>query len=78
MRWFIIVWIILMVLVYIYVGRRLIKPAKLKRYQRLLAWAVVIIIPLTQPLSFLIRQNAGEHLISDIISWISYIGFGFY
>ncbi len=78
MRWFFIVWIILMVLVYIYMGRRLIRPAKLKRYQKILAWAVVVIIPLTQPLSFFIRQNASEHIISDIVSWISYIGFGFY
>jgi predicted MPP superfamily phosphohydrolase len=78
MRWFLIVWIILMILVYTYMGRRLIIPAQLKRYQKFLAWAVVVIIPLTQPLSFLLRQNAGEGLISDIISWISYIGFGFY
>ncbi len=78
MRWFFVVWIILMVLVYIYMGRRLIKPAPLKRYQRLLAWAFIVLVPLTQPLSFFLRQNEGESFVNDVISWISYIGFGFY
>ncbi len=78
MRWFIIVWITLLILVYFYMGRRLIKPAKLTRHQKWIAWAVIAITPLTQPATFFFRQTSSDSIMTNIFSWISYIGFGLF
>lgn len=77
MRWFFIIWTLLMVLVYYYLGRRLIKPAKITRRQKQIGWAAIAFIPITQILSFIIRQSTDNGILQYIFSWISYAGLGF-
>jgi predicted MPP superfamily phosphohydrolase len=78
MFWFFLIWMTLLVLVYIYIGRRLIKPANLTRRQKRIVWTIIAITPLTQPLSFLIRETSTDPTVASIFSWISYVGFGFF
>jgi predicted MPP superfamily phosphohydrolase len=78
MVWFFIIWITLLILVYIYIGRRLIKPAKLTRRQKWIAWSVIAITPLTQPFSFFLRGITVDSSLTTVFSWISYVGFGFF
>jgi predicted MPP superfamily phosphohydrolase len=67
-----------MILVYIYIGRRLIKPANLNQRQKIIVWSIIAVTPLTQPLSFFIRQTSADSTLTTIFSWISYVGFGFF
>jgi predicted MPP superfamily phosphohydrolase len=78
MVWFILIWTTLLILLYIYMGRRLIKPANLTGRQNWIAWFVIGIIPLTQPISFFLRQISNDSLLTTVFSWTSYIGFGFF
>jgi predicted MPP superfamily phosphohydrolase len=78
MIWFFLIWITLMILVYIYIGRRLIMPAKLTRRQKWIAWSIIAITPLTQPFSFFLRQTSINPSVASIFTWISYVGFGLF
>ena len=78
MVWFIIIWTTLLILLYIYMGRRLIKPAMLTRRQKWIAWSLIALIPLTQPLTFFLRQASADSALTIVFSWTSYIGFGFF
>jgi len=78
MRWFIIIWMTLLILIYFYIGYRLIKPANLTRHQKWIAWSVIAITPLTLPLSFLFRYSTNENILITLINWMTYIGFGFF
>ena len=77
MRWFFVIWTVLMVLIYYYLGIRLIKPAKLTPRQKRFSWAAIAFIPVTQIVSFVIRQSTDNGIMQYIFSWISYAGFGF-
>lgn len=78
MAWFIIIWTTLLILLYIYMGRRLIRPANLTIRQKRMAWLVIGLIPLTQPISFFLREVSNESMLTTVFSWASYIGFGFF
>jgi predicted MPP superfamily phosphohydrolase len=78
MFWFFLIWITLLIGVYIYIGRRLIKPANLTKRQKWIIWSILAITPLTQPFSFLLRQTSTDPTIAAVFSWISYVGFGFF
>ncbi len=78
MFWFILIWVTLLILVYIYIGRRLIKPANLTKRHKWIVWSFIAITPLTQPFSFLLRQTSTNPAVAAVFSWISYVGFGFF
>ena len=78
MAWFIIIWTTLLILLYIYMAYRLIKPANLTQRQKVVAWSLIGVVPLTQPISFFLRQSTYDSDLTTIFSWISYIGFGFF
>jgi predicted MPP superfamily phosphohydrolase len=59
-------------------GRRLIKPAILTRRQKWIAWSLIALIPLTQPLTFIFRQTSTDSAFITVLSWTSYSGFGFF
>jgi len=59
-------------------GHRLIKPANLTRRQKWISWSAIGLITLTQPISFILRQIYNDSLLMTVISWLSYIGFGFF
>jgi predicted MPP superfamily phosphohydrolase len=78
MIWFFLIWITLMILIYIYIGRRLIKPANLTKRQKWIVWSIIAITPMTQPFSFFLRETSPDATVATIFSWISYVGFGFF
>ena len=78
MIWFFLIWITLIILVYFYIGRRLIKPANLTRRQKWIVWSIIAFTPFTQPISFFIRQTSTDQTVSALFSWISYVGFGLF
>ena len=78
MVWFILIWTSLLILVYYYMGRRLIKPANLNRRQKWFAWFIIAFVPLTQPISFLLREISNDSTLTTVFSWMSYTGFGFF
>ena len=78
MVWFIIIWTSITSLMYYYIGRRLIKPANLSGHRKWLTWSVIGFIPLTQPISFFLRQTSNDSLLTTVFSWVSYIGFGLF
>ena len=78
MFWFILIWVTVLIGVYIYIGRRLVKPANLTKRQKWIVWSIIAITPLTQPLSFLLRQTSTDPTVDAVFSWISYVGFGFF
>jgi predicted MPP superfamily phosphohydrolase len=78
MLWFILIWVTLLILVYFYMGRRLIKPANLNTRQKKIAWSIIAFTPLTQPFSFFLRGTSTDLPVAVILSWMSYVGFGFF
>ena len=77
MIWFIIFGISFLILLYFYIGQRLIKPAHLTRRGKWIAWSVIGFIYLTQPLTFFLKQISNDAIITTVFSWISYGGLGF-
>ena len=77
MVWFIIFGITFLILLYIYTGQRLIKPAYLSRRGKRIAWSVIGFIYLTQPITFFLREISNDAIITTVFSWISYGGLGF-
>ncbi len=78
MWWFIVIWSVLLILVYWYVGIRLIKPAKLTKKQTRISWLLLLLVPLSQPVSLILRQVTVLNTLKDVIGWLSYVGFGFF
>jgi len=72
--WITIVFVVLSV-GYVYIGWRLIVPAKLESHWKILAWsglALLFILPLGS--SFLMRHNEK---LTDPLAWIAYVSLGF-
>jgi hypothetical protein len=78
MWWFIIIWSFLLILVYYYIGLRLIKPLSLKRRDKRILWILLILVPVSQPLSLMLRQVPTGDILRIILGWISYTGFGIF
>ncbi len=78
MWWFIVIWSVLLILIYLYIGFRLIKPANLSANQNRIAWILLFLIPLSQPVALILRQVSAAGIIKDSIGWLSYTGFGFF
>ena len=74
---FFIIVIFIMSLLYGYVGWRIITPANFSSSITITLWIIVVFLLLTLILSFVLRANKYEGILSDIISWVGYISFGF-
>lgn len=74
---FFVIVIFIMSLLYGYVGWRIITPANFSASITVTLWIIVVFLLLTLILSFVLRANKYEGLLSDIISWVGYISFGF-
>ena len=60
MWWFIIIWSFLLILVYYYIGLRLIKPLSLKKRDKQILWILLILVPVSQPLSLMSGKYQPE------------------
>jgi len=78
MWWFIIVSTLMLVLIYTYIGRRLIKPLLIKQRRKRILWIFLWLIPVMQPAGYLLRTVPDPSFIKTIFGWISYLGFGFF
>jgi predicted MPP superfamily phosphohydrolase len=78
MWWFIIIWSFLLILVYYYIGLRLIKPLSLKKRDKKLLWILLILVPVSQPFSLMLRQLPTGDIFRIVLGWISYTGFGIF
>lgn len=74
---FFVIVIFVMSILYGYVGWRLITPANFSVNLTVTLWVIVVVLLLTLILSFVLRANKYEGFLSDIISWVGYISFGF-
>ena len=78
MVWFLAFATLTMVLIYTYIGRRLIKPLVIKKWQKRLLWIVVWLVPVMQPLGYLFRNVPDPSSYKNFFGWFSYLGFGFF
>jgi predicted MPP superfamily phosphohydrolase len=75
---FFIVLTLAMFLSYTYIGWRLIKPSTFPVRKKRLAWAILLIMPLLVPLSFLLQITMEGSSWSDVLGWVAYISMGFF
>ena len=75
---FYVIWVSVVGLGYGYVGRRLIKPSKLKGMKRAFAWGTVVALFLIPQVQFLSFFSRTESIWTDALSWPSYISLGFF
>ena len=70
------VWFTLLGLIYYYLGKRLIKPARLSYRTKVLVWVLLVMIPMVQPLALIMRQSSESNIFATILGWVGYLGFG--
>jgi predicted MPP superfamily phosphohydrolase len=75
---FYVIWVSVVGLGYGYVGRRLIKPSKLKGMKRAFAWGTVVALFLMPQAMFLSFFSRTESFWTDALSWPAYISLGFF
>ena len=75
--WFSLIMISTMIITYLYIWYRLVRPANLKRHFKWLIATGLIFFPLITPISFLLRQFDIDADWIFLFSWIGFSGFGF-
>jgi uncharacterized protein len=75
---FFLFWVSLVGIAYWYVGRRIIKAAKLQRGRAKIAWAVVAGLFLVPQVPFFLFLNKVQNLWVDALSWVGYVVLGFF
>jgi len=67
----------LLVLIYVYIGRRVISPSGLRRPHRLAVWFLLLASPVLLPLSYYLSVTRQDTLAADLMAWTGYISLGF-
>jgi len=67
----------ILTLVYLYIGHRVISPAKLEKPYRRATWCALLASPVLLPLSYYLRITHPDTLIGDCAAWAGYISLGF-
>jgi predicted MPP superfamily phosphohydrolase len=75
---FFFVFLTILVLLFIYLGRKIILPLNVKKSTKFLLWFILFIFPCCLLLSFSLRLNLPDHNIVDMFGWIGFIGMGFF
>ncbi len=66
------------ILMYAYLGRRLVAPLRLRRPWKWTAWFIYLLFPISVPLSVILRMHLGYMPLGDVLGWIGYTGLGFF
>lgn len=75
---FFFIWFSVLGLGYWYVGRKLIRPARLSSKGRIRAWLGILVVFLLPLLSFLLFINRFEGRWMDVFLWSGYVTLGFF
>jgi len=67
-----------LVLAYIYIGKRVISPAPFSRKIKKILWVFLMLLPLLMPLSFGLRFAFKNSLWIDLVGWIAFTIFAFF
>lgn len=67
-----------LILAYVYMGRRLITTTALNKSKKHILWLIFFPLSLLMPLSFLVRFTLKNNIFTDILGWVAYITFGFF
>jgi len=77
MTFFLIASAVLM-LIYSYIGQRIITPAGLAPARKICVWTGFLLSALFLPLSFWLLSTGTSIWLGDLIGWLGYIGLGFF
>ncbi len=70
--------VIPLILIYIYIGRRLINPVRLSPPCRKILWLIMVFIMLITPTPFILQKYGVENCCTNLLIWVGSLSLGFF
>jgi len=75
---FFLIAISILVLIYTYIGLRLILPMRIRRFWKAISWAILIVFLPMAPVYIVLRHLGIFTFVCDVLPWTAYLSLGFF
>ncbi len=67
-----------LILIYIYIGQRLISPARFSLPCRIILWLIIVFFMLITPAPFFLQKYGVENYCTNLLIWVGSLSLGFF